>query len=323
MSKLAKDGTRLVTEWCKDIEKLYAETDEKTSPEGLWIATMAHCSVMGEGIRRYNYSELIESAAHVFCWMCSYVNLCNKTNDLLFRFENTLCEIVSLKFPRICGHCEKNECICNPEKMDEKKNKTAKYKFLLKEWKLVRAEKYTLPSWMEMFRRLYGGRLHMMTLESIGFHFLEEAGEEMFSVRQLLQLRGVANAGIEKFEESFLERITSIEGLVKEYNLCINDPNLPKKSNGKPDIDYTSEDIVYIKARIVSAKMDFVIELADTFSWFCGILIKVKNIAKCNNIDDGLFDIEKTLQNIYGKKGEKLKCSTCGETKCKCRFFFR
>ena len=78
---------RKVKEWCQELEKLYGQADNNRRPEDLWIATMGHCSAVGEGIRRVSYSDLINSAAHAFCWMCSYVNLFNKTDDLLFSFK--------------------------------------------------------------------------------------------------------------------------------------------------------------------------------------------------------------------------------------------
>ncbi len=255
---------RKVQEWCTEFAELYHEVDKQRSPEELWIATMAHCSAMGEGIRRANYSEIVESAAHAFCWMCSYVNLCNNTNDLIFRFDHSLCDMVYLKFPKQCGYCETVPCSCNPAKMDAKKDKSAKYERLYNIAKRDMPINYSLSDWMEaVFKELYGGRIHMMTLESIGFHFLEEAGEEMMAVRQLIQFRNVLGANIDGIDESFLRKIFSMSELISEYKKCLNDPTLKKDPSGnKPIIDYTSLNPVQIKTRIVNAKMDFVIELA-------------------------------------------------------------
>jgi hypothetical protein len=319
MTKTSGIKPRTIKEWCEGFDKLYSKSDRQRSSEELWIATMAHCSDMGVGIRKNNYNEIINSATHVFCWMCSYINHCSKTKDLIFNFKDSLCDIVFLKFPGECGYCNKIPCQCNPDEMDETKNKVAKYENLYSKAKPYMPVTHSLGDWMDKFRHFFGGRIHMMTLESIGFHFLEEAGEEMVDVRQLIQLRNVLNANIKGIDNTFLQKITTIEGLIQEYSNCISDSRLSKNKKGKPDIDYSSKDAVHIKARIVIAKMDFVIELADTFSWFCAILIKLQNIAKCNDIKD--FDLERKLQEIYGKKGEDLRCSTCKKTVCDCVFF--
>lgn len=313
---------RNVKEWCDDFGKLYRQVDDTRKPEDLWVATMGHCSAVGEGIRRVNYNDLISSAAHAFCWMCSYINLCNNTQDLLFRFDHSLCEIVYLKYPRKCGYCNEVPCKCNPYKMDEKQDKAARYEVLLKIWTADTPITYDLEQWMDLFRDLYGGRIHQMALESIGFHFLEEAGEETTAVRQLVQLRNVVSENIDGVNVQFLERLKTMGTLIEEYGTCMKDSKLETDSqSNKPIINYASKEAFQIKARIAKAKMDFVVELADTFSWFCGILIKLDLIAKSNGITDGRFDIERKLQGIYGRKGKPLSCPECKKEICKCIFF--
>jgi hypothetical protein len=322
MAMGAKAESRSIRDWCVGFEELYGEADKKRRPEELWIATMAHCSAMGEGIRRVAYDELINSAAHAFCWMCSFVNKCNTTDDLVFCISDSLCEMVYLKYPQRCGYCVFNECRCNPYKMDKQKDKVAKYEELHKFLKNDRPIQYDLKRWKEIFRELYGGRIYMMTLESLGFHFLEEVGEQTKAVRELVQLRDVLKARIPGVDKPFLQKISSIDGLLEEYSKCLKDPKLKKvPDKSKPDIDISSRDAVHIKARIVSAKMDSIIELADTFSWFCAILIKLDWIAKGLALDEVHFNIEKKLQDIYGSSDVPLKCPMCGKQKCNCIFF--
>ena len=322
MAEKTNVETRNVKEWCEDFEKLYGKADSARSPEDLWVATMGHCSGVGEGIRRVNYNELIRSAAHAFCWMCSYINLCNKTEDLLFRFDHSLCDIVYLKYPGRCGYCRELPCKCNPYEMDEKQDKTARYEKLYEKWEAVTPITYDMGQWMGSFRDLYGGRIHQMSLESIGFHFLEEAGEKTTAVRQLVQLRNVVSSNIEGVDKKFLERLRTMKTLIEEHSICLKDTNLKRDpQSNKPIINYASKEPVHIKARIAKAKMNFVVELADTFSWFCGILIKLDLIAISNGITDGRFDIERKLQEIYGVGGKPLSCPECKKNVCECVFF--
>ena len=153
-------------------------------------------------------------------------------------------------------------------------------------------------------------------MESIGFHFLEEAGEEAMAVRQLVQMRGILNGGVKGLEKEFLEKLASIEGLVDEYINC------PKDDENKPKIVMESNDLEHVKTRLVKAKMDFVIELADTFSWFCAILIKISRIVENIEVNNPeLYDLEKFLQTEYKASPEGLTCPTCTKRPCKCCFF--
>ena len=158
-----------------------------------------------------------------------------------------------------------------------------------------------------------------MTLENIAFHFLEEAGEEARAVRELIQMRNVLNANIQGVDEKFLEKIYVIDGLFEEYQNCMD--VLKKDEENKPIIDITSCDPKHIKARIVKGKMGLIVELADTFSWFCTILIKLEMIAEGLHLEEDLYDLEKCLEKIYGPKGTTLVCPRCKSYDCKCLFF--
>lgn len=308
---------RLISDWTKNFASIYSRSDKGRGAEEFWIATMAHSSVIGESIRRVDYPQLMKAAAHTFCWMCCYVNYCNTTDDLLFYCKHSLCDIVFFKFPNVCGHCREIPCKCDPFKMDSQKDKAADYMKLLERWKdYRRTEGHRIKEWLNMFRDIYGGRIHLLTLESIGFHFLEEAGEEAKAVRQLVQMRGVLDGGIEGLDRSFLQEISGIEKLVEEYKKCERD------EEGKPKIKMDSNALEHVKTRIVKAKMDFFIELADTFSWFCAILIKMLGIIKNNRIgelDD--YNLEVFLEKEYKASSEGLKCPTCDGRPCKCIFF--
>lgn len=320
MTKSESCDPRTVKGWASAFKTLYETPDGRRSHAGLWIATMGHCSSIGEAIRRSAFKELLTSAAHAFCWMLSYVNRCNELDGTVFHIKPRLCGIVALKYPGWCGHCMKEKCQCDAATLDTQRDKAADYAELLEHSKLFKYENLTLQKWLEVFNAIYGNANHLMTLETIGFHFLEEAGEMTVAVRKLLQLEGVIEVGIEGVDGSFLNRLADTETLVGEYKACLYHDDIPKE-RGKPKPDSTSRDPLHVKARLVEAKMDAVIELADTFSWYCGVLLKVGNIMKTFGVDAPRYDIEYQLQHEYGRKGSALICPTCKQSTCACTFF--
>ena len=319
MSNNEDPDYRLVVDWTKGFSQLYEKHDKHRTPEEIWISTMAYCSQIGETIRTSEFEKLLRAAAHGFCWMCTFVSKCNSTSDLLFRCENDFCDMVYLKFPNRCGHCERDQCICDPHAMDKKTDKAAQYKKLYNEyWKTVQSgsRKYQLSTWISTFRRIFGTQIYLQNIETLGFHFLEEAGEEARAVRELTQLRGVLACGLKGIDHEFLVKITNIPGLVEEYEVCMGAiEKVPK------NIDMKSSKSEHIKARIVRGKMDLVIEFADTFSWFCAIMIKLRWMSQKLGIADEKSHIEIMLESEYGKKGDPLKCPTCSDIDCKCKFF--
>jgi hypothetical protein len=137
---------------------------------------MAYCSGLGEAIRRQNYSDLMFSAAHTFCWLCSYVSHIGQDsfekNKSPFYWPVTLSETVYLKFPLVCGHCLSSPCECDAQRADQQANKGTFYKELVRFWKQSSPLEYTLSNWLHIFDGIYSSRIHLMTLDAIGFHFL-------------------------------------------------------------------------------------------------------------------------------------------------------
>ncbi len=330
------DGESLpISEWTRMFKEVYGGSDKSRRPEHFWNATMAHMSCIGEAIRRTHYPDLLKYAASAFCWMCGYVGKCNdlKEEDPVFYFQNNLSQIVALKFPRKCGHCIKSPCACEADKMDEVEGKSAKYGKLLKEWGYEKIEEFPIEEWLDIFWTIYGGRIHLQTMESIGFHLLEEAGEEAMAVRQLIQFRGILKADIKGIDKDFLISISEIEGLVAAYEesmkFLIKYTGKPTEKEAKKSFASTDKKPELIKAKLVMAKMDFVIELADTFSWFMGVLLKLGETVKCfktngkDPLEINIFHLEEKLRKKYGYTGpdKKIKCYACHNEKCTCVFF--
>src|SRR6056300_1737775 len=89
--------SRSIQGWTEGFQTLYSKPDASRQPEEFWSAVMAHVSTVGEAIRRTNYRDLVQSAAHAFCWMCCYVGKCSNGSDHLFKISDNLYDIVELK----------------------------------------------------------------------------------------------------------------------------------------------------------------------------------------------------------------------------------
>ncbi len=323
-----------ITEWESKFEQLYRKQNQRRLPQEFWPSVLAHLSNVGESIRRTDYRDLLKNCAHVFCWLCGYSTKCHETNSLLFHFNYSLSELVAVKYPGVCGHCVKATCICNAAAMDALKDKAGAYHELMAKWlePISNGQKkpwtdYSIQDWMNTFDTIYGGRIHLQTMENIGFHLLEEAGEEGRAVRQMVQFAYIKNWSIYGISESYLRKLTSIPSLMEEYFLAIQ---MLKKITGKASekeakhsISTSSKSPDIVRIRLVLAKLDLVIELADTFSWFCSLLIKMKRIVAGLGIGDDLlqsFDLENVIKDEYRleEKSKLLTCPACKRQKCAC-----
>jgi len=308
----------LIREWTGIFEKIYSKVDANRTPEQMWIAVMAHTSSIGESIRKVAFERLLNSAAHTFCWLCSFVYKCNVLpDDDIFSISDPLCGIITLKYPDRCGHCRASPCKCDPVKMEAKPDKSALYSELLRyrNRNLESYEKYSIQDFKDMFHEIYGGRGHIQTLENIGFHFLEEIGEAAVYIRKLSQLRNIIDNTGTGIDKDFLKGLSTVENIVKNYD---------KYKELIEEIDITSSEINMLKARVVEAKMGLVIEIADSFSWFCAVLNKLDAILKSiwdkPEEHESLKPLEEVLNDEY-IDSEDPRCPTCKSFPCKCVFY--
>ena len=303
-----------IPEWMEVFAKLYGDADAKRPPVAMWVAATAHFSTMGETIRRMNFADLMYSAAHAFCWMCSFLLACQRENRSVFALKDSFSAVVASKYPLACGQCGGKPCHCNPQLMDAKANKAARYNDLLKKRRMYAGafETFTVSQWLSEFNEIYGQQIHMLTLESIGFHFLEEAGEELTAIRGLMQLERVLEAKLVGIDAAFLDQLATFEGVVQLYDTYAAQEPEPHK----PDAEA-------IKARLVHAKVDMFVEFGDTFSWFCSILNKVMSIARNCNDERCRFTqqpFDEKLSEAYLPAG-KPYCPSCHKCPCECVFY--
>lgn len=308
-----EETNRSIKDWMGIFSGIYSKVDAQRTPEQIWVAVTAHSSSIGESIRRYAFSELLKYAAHTFCWLCSFVNKCNQVKDDVFSCTETVCGMVSLKYPFKCGHCRKDYCSCDPIEMDTQIDKSAKYERLVQDRQdvLLSVEGFSITDWKRKFQDIFGHRIHLLAFENIGFHFLEEVGEVAVAVRKLSQLKNVLYDGIEGIRIEFLKELTTVEGIVENY----------KTYYVSGDTDYTSRDTNMIKWRMVDAKMALVIEIADTFSWFCAILNKLDSILKGCGFP--FSTLEEKLCEVYIDDKGNARCPTCKKEQCECIFYMK
>jgi len=312
-------GKMKIKDWERIFSDLYSEADSKRTPEQMWVAIMAHTSQIGESLRKGAFESLLNYAAHTFCWLCSFINKCNTLADDVFSIKESLCEIVCLKYPSVCGHCRHKPCACDPVTMEKERNKSAEYKTLLDDRRQVLRswQDYSIDDCKKQFYAIYGARGHIQTFESIGFHFLEEIGEAAVSVRKLSQLRGIAQDTSTKIDSAFLDQLSTVEGVVKNY---------AKYYKMVKEIDYVSRDPTILRARLVEAKMSLLVEIGDSFSWFCAILNKLDSILKSIHDDPEkspriLKPLEQILNEEYIDSTGKARCPSCKSNPCKCVFY--
>lgn len=313
-----------ITDWMDVFSAIYKEPDADRTPEQIWIAIMAHASKIGESIRTFSIKTLSISAAHTFCWLCSFINKCNTLEQDIFALKEDLSSIVTLKYPNVCGHCGESTCHCDAIKMDREKDKSAAYADLLNRRVRLSYKDYTMDNFLRMFNDIYEGRIHIQTLESIGFHFLEEAGEAAFAVRKLSQLQKIHSEGLDGIDLSLYDRLTTVESIVDEYSKIYEIVNSLKDN----PVRLKSTDPRVLKARVIDAKLELIVEIGDTFSWFCAIINKLNMIEHSiwekpeEHINEMFQNFEITLNEEYIKDGEP-KCPTCTNVPCQCAFFNR
>jgi len=320
--------SRKIWKWMEIFKDLYAQSDSRRTPEQMWIAVMAHSSQIGESIRKFAFDDLLYYAAHTFCWLCSFVNKCNSLHDDIFSIKETLSGIVSLKYPKVCGLCKNSICECDPVKVEEPKNKAADYKELLclRKEILKSFEDYDIANFQKIFGRIYGGRIHIQTIDNIGFHFLEEIGEAAVYIRKLSQLRTISDDCSTGIDLAYLNELLTVENIVDNYyNYYDLIQQINSTSREERMRAATIREPRMLKARVVEAKMGLVVEIADSFSWFCSVLNKLRSMSESirNKPEDKILlqSLEEKLNDEYINSDDKPRCPTCKKNPCECVFF--
>lgn len=348
-----------IHEWMKTFDGIYHDANAARTPEQLWIGVSNHCSAIAEGLRSIEFEKILREAAHAFEWMCAFsTTLQRLPRSDVFSFTENLSSMVGMKYPNVCGHCLGNPCGCNSVEIDAQVDKPGRYAQLQTEWNRHRTSisEYTLRDWQQVFLKIYRQNVHLLTPEAIGFHFLEEVGEEGHAMRVLSELRGVVREG--HVDGKFVERLSSGDSLSTAY---LEHEGPASKERARISASGGSEALKAEKARILKshdrklierrlsdAKMHVITELADTFAWLCSVLNKIWMIAVQNGAwsvpGEGGLPQSETVGMIVGPTGDPISaienaivreyyrdgntgnapwCPACmTEKKCSCLFSF-
>lgn len=189
---------------------IYFDKDRKRSYSEIWLSTVYHASNVGEAIRERNYVNACHNLAEVFCWMSGFLRKCNSedNNNSSFKITESLSELVWLKYPAECPLCEKNHCQCpiyktyinklTPEKKEALYDKIEKKGAEEIEYKNNVRE---LDRLVSVFSNIYGNSYVLMSIEEIGFHFLEEVGEVTEMINKLSILDKIDSANMTKTQK--------------------------------------------------------------------------------------------------------------------------
>jgi hypothetical protein len=167
----------------------------------------------------------------VFCWLCGF---CSENKDIIG--TDKLSDIIWYKYPRVCSTCavkinkglikeitSKNglKCTCD-RTADDRVNKKVDNEILDGYRELEKPE--ALDEWVMMFEAIFGHRLHIQSLDSICFHFLEEVGEVTTALRNYRENEMNIDRG--NVDMDMLERIMgNIRGDDPEYVILKSEKN--------------------------------------------------------------------------------------------------
>jgi NTP pyrophosphatase (non-canonical NTP hydrolase) len=189
-------------EWSNKIWDLYKVQNEKRKIPDLWLAVVQYVSKIGEGIRKNEYHEVDKGVAHTFCWICVFIKKCNEEPELSpFVLKKTFSEILSLKFPGVCGRCANKPCICGLDRIlieaDSDKRPTSNLSIHRETFD---CSNFSLLNWTLMFSTIFGNSIYSSSLEGICFHLMEEVGEVAKVIRDLIELEELPDEEIKKQE---------------------------------------------------------------------------------------------------------------------------
>jgi len=194
-------------DWIKAFANLYEAPDSMKSGLHIWMNVVDDSSALAEQVRRGLFKRASEIIPHIFCWYCCFIakytfaTRANKQNEAIDSLlddntsvDNNITSWVLNKYPHSCPACGEDVCAC-PSFRDEVETRSEKNSGdnilhiprwyvrgkALKKFKRENLRKKklspTLSELESMFRTLYAGSHHDLSLAAVCFHLLEEVGE--------------------------------------------------------------------------------------------------------------------------------------------------
>lgn len=238
---------------------------------------------------------------------------------------------ILLKYPYSCPTCGSCPCICASYRniMEDRDNDMydefwtqnreefmkQKHEYRLRGNELsprvTKMYDSSIDDWVNMFHVIYSSSHIEVSLESIGFHFLEEIGEVSDGILCLDELlkykkgRGVYENKTTDLNQKVLDKAAQDPKYIKfldEYRTIMR-----KKQKSS---EITREYLLQINMTLIKE------ELADVFSWMCAILNKVRAASKHWNPRGKSDSLSDALHERYRLKDGSVGCSYCAEAIC-------
>jgi NTP pyrophosphatase (non-canonical NTP hydrolase) len=180
--------------WSQRFENEFHSVNRRRSYSEMWLSTVEYAANISEAIRERKYEIACDNLAEVFCWISGFVTKCNReeNRESFFRMNESLGEMIWLKYHRKCPLCMQNPCFCPIWKTQFSKlageEKELKYDIIDYEGKLQIERNENLKNidrMVDMFEELYRNSYVLSNIEEICFHFNEEIGEVAEIVRKL------------------------------------------------------------------------------------------------------------------------------------------
>jgi len=217
--------------WTKDVQRPVFD---------VWCHVLDHASKLGEALRRELYDDAGHEVGRVAVWLISFVaklqDESKKGHDRLFNITTPLSEMIWNKYPNCCHTCyghhivlprhrgksvpdwagELQRCDCmlrladveaRSEKLtDEQKEwiRTERREYARQTMPTDRAV-FSLDGLEEMFYGIFQPAIFALSVESIGFHFLEEIGEISQAMTGLYSFKDKYEAKQELYEARKLD----------------------------------------------------------------------------------------------------------------------
>jgi NTP pyrophosphatase (non-canonical NTP hydrolase) len=203
---LSKIGSCSIDDYVADCHTIWTKDRERPVFDIYYRVTL-HGSKLGEALRLELYDDAVHELGRVTIWLLSLVSKLGNVDespDSVFGLKTALSEIIWNKYPNCCPVCfeysyivkeerdkwkgELVKCVCmaRPRDVEDRSKKSspetkkANMAILRKyaqEYKPVNGSEYSLDTLQDMFGNIYSANIFATSIESIGFHLLEEIGE--------------------------------------------------------------------------------------------------------------------------------------------------
>jgi NTP pyrophosphatase (non-canonical NTP hydrolase) len=274
--------------WADELWGLYKDQNVRRSVPEVWLSVAQFSSEIAEGIRKTECLEINRAIAHTFCWLCAFYNRCAKAEPQTspFYIKEKFWEVIAFKFPGVCGRCGSDPCSCGLNRMalDFRPSNDLHRPELERIRKNFDASNYTLTRWESMFNRIFGNSIYRSSLESIGFHLMEETGEVAKSIRKLTEMgRGLSGGEVD-----------SKKGISKAINK-------------------ERERLMEELADTVS----FLYSLATRESFLISGIKRIGSFDRRLSIADEYL-VKAVISHYSDREGKKIRCPDCYNNPCTC-----